>query len=765
MTDLRDDHVPTIPRTDGLTVRARTRRAVPSSRQASAMPATAAPPPRRPTHADQQLPRADDGRYRLGDELGRGGVGRVRAADDTALERELAVKELLDPANQAARREFVDEARLTAQLEHPNIVPVHDLGITPAGTVYLAMKQVRGRTLHQLWQSRERGAGRGASDRPLDAATLQEMLAQFDKVCDPVGFAHSRGVLHCDLKPANIMVGGFGEVLVMDWGLAHRIGDGAPPWAGEIGGTPAFMSPEQANGDAQLLDARSDIFALGGVLYFMLTGRNPYEGADVATVLVQAAMRRLVPPRQRAPQRRIPKGLAAIVMKAMAADPRDRYAKVDALQADLHAWQTHRPIAARRAGVAERVLLWMRRRPTMAASLFLTLMFGLTIASVMAVMQAQVWQEQARVEAQARRAAESARDAADQRERAARSEAQAREARLAVLVREGQIDALRTELGVEAVQRRDSVLDEWNARVQAEQEKGLGMSAYGVSISHVDLQRYLAAFDRLFEAHEKHGVELTTSDYTQRAHLLILLTRYADANRDIEVALSREPDNIVALELKAGVCCFTGEHDRGMKIINDVLAGMAAHDRAAAAWLTYRGQLWLVQARHQEAIADLTRALDANPDYHVARLLRATALLALARKDEALADLDALVEASPKDVAARLMRSSLRRDRRDFAGAIEDATAGAELAPDNGQLWAARGEARRSAGDVANALIDTARAVKLNPDVWWVWAYHGAALASAGRRAEAVAAFDEALRIAGPNADTVTKLRRLHLGE
>ncbi len=248
-------------------------------------------------------------RYRLGVEIARGGMGIVCRATDTVLGREVAVKLLqknYGPTSEAARR-FADEARITARLQHPAIPPVHDLGTLPDGRPFLAMKLIQGETLAALLAA-----------RPEPSAERGRFVAAVEQVCQALAYAHSHNVIHRDLKPANVMVGAFGEVQVMDWGLAKdlivRVVTGEPhrsetprtqvvesdldqtaaqrtgsestddrTQAGQVMGTPAFMPPEQARGELGRVDRRSDVFALGGLLCVVLTGKPPYEGrgADV----------------------------------------------------------------------------------------------------------------------------------------------------------------------------------------------------------------------------------------------------------------------------------------------------------------------------------------------------------------------------------------------------------------------------------------------------------------------------------------------------
>jgi cell division protein FtsB len=228
--------------------------------------------------------------YAVTHELARGGMGRVLAATDLGFGREVAVKVLLPgfDSGEAAGR-FVREARITGRLTHPGIPPAHHLGTLADGSPFLAMKLVRGRTLAAL-----------LADRPTPAHDLPRFVGVFEQVCQAVGFAHARIVVHRDLKPANVMVGEFGEVQVMDWGLAFEadddrrttdafgtVGDTSLTAAGAVMGTPAYMAPEQARGEP--VGAAADVFALGGILCEVLTGTRPFRGSSGAEVVAKAA--------------------------------------------------------------------------------------------------------------------------------------------------------------------------------------------------------------------------------------------------------------------------------------------------------------------------------------------------------------------------------------------------------------------------------------------------------------------------------------------
>jgi serine/threonine-protein kinase len=340
----------------------------------------------------------DTGRYLVGPEIGRGGMGRVHLAVDCDLGRSVALK-TLHAGGQRTREvlaRFLEEAQATGQLEHPNIVPVHELGLFPDGTVYFTMKLVRGRTLHQIIRLFARG----------DAATRAQfgrvrLLSAFQQVCLGVAFAHSRGVLHRDLKPSNIMLGAYGEVQVMDWGLA-KIGatatapdvaeddtllepvvtTGFADWggdtqvstvrevlqdqrtlAGKIFGTPQYMSPEQALGKVAEVDERSDVYSLGAILYEILTWQPPVDGDNALVVLEKVRTGEIVPARRRAPENRIPPELEEICQRALALAPGDRYQHARALADDVEQFLEGRKEqerkereAAERHGAAEEEL-------------------------------------------------------------------------------------------------------------------------------------------------------------------------------------------------------------------------------------------------------------------------------------------------------------------------------------------------------------------------------------------------------------------------
>jgi serine/threonine protein kinase len=304
------------------------------------------------------LPDLSGTHYRLLDRIARGGMGIVYAAEDERLQRRVALKvlDLPETGGDLANR-LIREARVLARLEHPGIVPVHDVGTLADGRVFYTMKFVEGHRLDKHIES---------------VASTPDRLRIFLRICDAVAFAHARGVLHRDLKPANIMVGPFGEVLVMDWGLAKILREqktietlvrdpeetifekpnrvigsdvgsenSAVTEHGTVMGTPGYMSPEQARGDVENLDARSDIFSLGALLRFLLTG----------------------PPEKTlsAPRPRPDKSLEAICAKAAAASPSERYSNVSELALDVSRYLDGLAVGAHRETIFEKATRFYRR--------------------------------------------------------------------------------------------------------------------------------------------------------------------------------------------------------------------------------------------------------------------------------------------------------------------------------------------------------------------------------------------------------------------
>jgi eukaryotic-like serine/threonine-protein kinase len=361
-------------------------------------------------------------KYDVGSLVARGGMGAIMNATELATGRTVAMKVVLQGSPNSALTRFVSEARITAQLEHPNIVPVHELSVDEHGRPFYTMKMVRGITLQKVIDLLIDGQAGTVKKYGLPA-----LLTIFQKLCDAVAFAHSKGVIHRDLKPENVMLGDFGEVLVMDWGLAKLLhkddsradaGDSPDPSRldetpsmtldGAIMGTPRYMSPEQARGEVATLDPRSDIYALGAVLYHLLALRPPVKGRTVMEIVSKVGEGFCEPltaakagPSSHLPAGRVPESLGAVVRKAMAFDRGQRYADVAQLQRDLAAYQNGFATGAERAGFGRQMLLALKRHKAVATSVAAAL---LVLALVVAAAFVRVTGEKNRATANEHRA-------------------------------------------------------------------------------------------------------------------------------------------------------------------------------------------------------------------------------------------------------------------------------------------------------------------------------------------------------------------------
>jgi predicted Zn finger-like uncharacterized protein len=363
--------------------------------------------------------------YEVADEIARGGMGAIMRAVDQDIRREVAVKFLLNHADARHKARFVEEAQITGQLEHPNIVPIHQLGVHPDGRCFFSMKMVKGRSLAEILKE------------PHKDATLGRLLNIFVSICNAVAYAHSREVIHRDLKPANVMVGDFGEVYVMDWGLAKVLGKPEPgkpeppvssapathiqrpkpradptqpgspslskcddkvttnrqtvgelTQAGAIMGTPAYMPPEQAQGDNDV-DQRADIYSLGAILYEIMTLTPPVgRGGDMVAMMMRVVHGQIDPPAERAPERAkagwIPPELAAVALKALATKRKNRYQTVEKLKQDVELFLEGRSVSAKQDTFRE--MFWKLVKRNKAASVAA----GIALLAVMVGMLALV---------------------------------------------------------------------------------------------------------------------------------------------------------------------------------------------------------------------------------------------------------------------------------------------------------------------------------------------------------------------------------------
>ncbi|MCA9138056.1 MAG: serine/threonine protein kinase, partial [Planctomycetales bacterium] len=375
------------------------------------------------TRSNSGLSGSQDRYIELG-ELGRGGWGIVQRALDRQLQREVAIKRISNAGKirAAERDQFLHEARITSGLQHPGVVPVHELVADQEGDTYYVMKLLEGDTLrHHIRLTHEpRANGKWKRYELVEAIT--PLLLRFINVCHAVAYAHRCGIIHRDLKPANVMAGAFGETIVVDWGLARYINDksdettiqgptkpddqsgshrsSAPIESeGSVIGTPTYMSPEQARGELASLGSHSDIYSLGVILYEIVAGHHPHRGMDIKTVLRRARQGEYEPLSNAQPC--VPRALESIVQTAMSADPEKRYKDVETLADDVGRFMTGQQVSVHSENLAERGIRWCNRHRAVASTIAIavTVLMIVSVISTIVIRSAHQAERVARAEA------------------------------------------------------------------------------------------------------------------------------------------------------------------------------------------------------------------------------------------------------------------------------------------------------------------------------------------------------------------------------
>lgn len=334
-------------------------------------------------------------KYRHPEKVGSGGMKEILKVRDRDTARDLAMA-VLSPdseVQEACLARFVYEARITANLEHPNIVPIHDIGVDKAGQPYFTMKMIEGESLAHVLINIAKNKPGYRNDY-----TLPHLLTIFINVCHAIDFAHSKGIIHLDLKPENVQIGSYGEVLVLDWGLAKVIDEeediefAMTPKSikelnrksqddfertidGEVKGTPGFMAPEQAAGENSKKNTTTDIFSLGALLYSILTLKKPIKGVEINDVIEKTIRGEIIPLAKRSPECNIPPPLAAVTMKAMALHQEDRYQTVKDLIDDIEKYTTDYATSAEQPNFLHHSMMWIKRNKV-----------GVSLGSLLAVL-------------------------------------------------------------------------------------------------------------------------------------------------------------------------------------------------------------------------------------------------------------------------------------------------------------------------------------------------------------------------------------------
>ncbi|MBI5367060.1 MAG: protein kinase, partial [Planctomycetes bacterium] len=631
------------------------------------------------------------GRYRLLRELGRGGMGVVYEAEDAALGRRVALKLLRGAAAPEIAR-FEREAHTAAALVHPNVAAVHEVGCD-RGVHFIAMQLVVGRTLAAL--------------PPGDRERAVRLVRDAARA---VHYAHTRGVIHRDLKPHNLMVDESDRVYVMDFGLARS---SAVPSrlsvSGAIFGTPAYMPPEQAEGRADAVGPASDVYGLGATLYELLTGRPPFDGADALAVLRRVVEEEPRPPRTLAPH--VDRDLETIVLTCLAKEPARRYATAAALADDLERWLAREPIAARRAGMWRTAWMRVRRRPREAAAIaFVCLWVGFLSSG---------WLGARRKMAVQNAEATDAVELLNLRMRSYRADWRLADEDLAEFAR--LIDRCRARLewggatarGWWLIGRARQALGEWT-EAEAGFDAGLGVNPGDgpclVSKARVLLDR--ALWDR-YAWPLGRGRKLHVEGLIGEARRLILLARSSPASTGVEVEL--EADLAEAYELAV----------RGRPAEEFCRSRLARYARA-----DFREEFFAAQGLAPDArgTGALDEALRLRPGFLEGYLYRGMRRQDGGDLEGAAADFARALEIHPRSVQAWILAGALRRERKDLARAEEDLTRALAINARLPEAWCHRAAIRAARGDAegtAGAISDYGEVLLRDPDYEMGWYERG----------------------------------------
>ncbi len=627
------------------------------------------------------------GRYTIKGEQGKGGIGVVMLAFDEHIGREVAVKRLLTErgggstgghtpsraAAEAAAR-FLREARITGQLEHPSVVPVYEIAKRTDGTLYYSMKLVRGETLRDRIAQKSEAAG---------IAGRLEVMSHFLDVCQAMAYAHAKGVIHRDLKPANVMVGEFGETVVLDWGLAKvkgtederagaieegldliRKAGAGQTISGRPLGTPAYMSPEQAEGRIEEVDERSDVWSLGAILYEILAGGPPFSGFTAYEVMGKVIADPVVPVKEK--EKKCPPELAAIAEKCLEKDPAKRYANAGEVAADVSRFMSGGLVSAYEYNFAALLGRFARRNwhwITLALA-------ALTVTAVAGVSYYRVGAEKKK----------------------------SMENELLYVVADAEL--LRKSDEIRAERKLNQFIEKYPEHARGYYERAqffAKLREYDKAIE--DYGRAIALNPEFAQAYNYRG-----NAYRNKGML-------DEAIADYDRAIAVDPDFSYPFNNRGNAYRAKGELDKAVEDYTHAIEldpkGYYAYNNRALVHRD-RGEL-------EKALEDYDKAIEIEPDFATIIVNRGRIYETLGNREKAMADYDRAVKADRESKYSLRIRGNLRVDMGDVEGAIRDYSESLEIDPGYDKAYLARASAYQRLGRVKEAVADYETARELDP--------------------------------------------------
>jgi tetratricopeptide (TPR) repeat protein len=710
-------------------------------------------------------------------------MGAVYRVKDRCLGREAALKLTHEEGDPALLERFLREAQITACLDHPGIPPVYEAGKTDSGQHFMVMKVIEGRTLKDhISEAR----------RPQDEEELRELLRALVKVAEAVSYAHSQGIIHRDLKPENIMIGRFGEVLVMDWGLAKDLKEAKPnqrdqpgqksfspeelrevglTLAGSLVGTPGYMAPEQLDGEALL---KSDVFALGTILTELLTGRPAIAGGTPLEKISATSRGKILSPRELDPG--VSKELDALAQAALAEDVEERLESAEAFVEELKSYLSGQQLSTYDYSLSERFFRWSARRPGLIVSVGLGL---LLLSSTVTLYQAfrQSEQEKKRALGAADKATTREKNVKEAFRKVGELEALIQRGAPKEMIEDSVKEAL--ELGGEGYSLllstakicrhiNEFVLFSLASKAESQGKKVEAIERYN------EIEKYSTTFTWMYNNrgilfHQMGDKEKALKDYSKAIELDskyatayynrgVLFAEIGDKERALKAynkAIELDSKYAKAYADRGVLFAEIGDKERALKAYNKAIE---LDSKYATAYYN-RGILYQQSGDKERALNDYNKAIELNPKYALAYNNRGGLFQQSGDKERALKDYNKAIELDPKFATAYNNRGNLFRSIGAKERALKDYNKAIELDAKYAMAYFKRGNLFRITGDKERALKDYNKAIELDSKFALAYLNRGVIFLNSDKR-RALSNFQAFLRLAPrhPGASKVSAL-------